>query len=138
MVYRFYCMALFHSQAQRHVINVFLAMKHFHIRCQVKRNVFHCYSDISSVSLFHVKFKQLVLLIECWNLAFFLRTQIKINKKVSIQFTNEPQHLGFQQCGMCDQQSKYGCKDQESIQSSNAKQRLRSACTYAQSDQSLC
>ena len=138
MVYRFYCMALFHSQAQRHVINVFLAMKHFHIRCQVKRNDFHCYSDISSVSLFHVKFKQLVLLIECWNLAFFLSTHIKINKNVSIQFTNEPEHLDFQQCGMCDQQSKYGCKDQESIQSSNTKQRLRSDCTYAQSDQSLC
>ena len=103
-------MALFHSQAQRHVINVFLAMKHFHIRCQVKRNDFHCYSDISSVSLFHVKFKQLVLLIECWNLAFFLSTHIKINKNVSIQLTNEPQHLDFQQCGMCDQQSKLGAK----------------------------
>ena len=69
-----------------------LAMKHFHIRCQVMRNDFHCYSNNSSVSPFHVEFKQLVLLIECWNLVFILSTHIKINMKVSIQFTNEPRY----------------------------------------------
>ena len=37
-----------------------------------------------------------------------------------LQYNNRASALDFEQCGMCDQQS------------------LRSACAYAQSDQSLC
>ena len=54
------------------------------------------------------------------NLEWTLSTALDLNKtQISVATINGPVHE-IQQCGMCDQY------------------RLRSACAYAQSDQSLC
>ena len=144
MVYRFYCMAFFHSQMQRHMINVYSShtsksAQYAFIRAYVLIISFMVLSPVDQILLHSWQCHLLITFANSldpdqdWQSvrSYLDSTCLTALIHVFVQnlYLNIFHYLitviwasawDFQQCGMCDHQN------------------LRSACAYAQSDQSLC